>query len=127
MSNTQAGLWEEIASMFQQAAKEQKKVLSYHYDAYNRGWLGGLQLGRQRALLFSHSVKTNGSLIPETLQSPRSFESLFDDFVQFLIDKLTTDADKIDQDLPSPDMDELASFRAGRLAGLQDFKKTSKP
>lgn len=126
MSNTQAGQWDEIASMFQDAAKEQKKVLAYHYDAYNRGWLGGMQLGRQRALLFGHSAKGNSAIIPENLQESKSFEQLFEDFVQYIIDTLAFKSDEIDQDLPSPDLDEIALFSAGRLAGLEDFKKTHK-
>lgn len=122
MSENQVAQWDVIADKFRDAAKEQKAVLAYHYDAYNRGWLGGLQLGRQQALMFSHSAKSDSSLIPAELKEYRSDEDLFDAFIAFLVGKVQKDADELDESRN----DDLDDFRKGRLAGLKEWKTTGR-
>jgi hypothetical protein len=128
MTENQTNQWVEIASKFEEAAKEQKSVLAYHYDAFNRGWIGGLQLGRQKALMFAHSSKTDSSLIPAELQSERNDEELFDVFIEFLVNEVSVNIDELDQDRidANYEMNEMEEFRDGRLTGLKDWKTTGR-
>ena len=124
MSSNQSSQWSEIASKFQDASKEQKSVLAYHFDAYNRGIMAGLQLGKTKAASFSTLQEAHGATLPEYLRDSRSDEKLFRDFIAFLINEVQINADELDQNLTEEfyDEDELEEFMAGRLAGLRDWE-----
>lgn len=123
MTSHHVGLWDELASRFHDAAKEEKSLLAYHYTPFNRGRLAGMQMGRQKALLFGHSAKGTSAIIPEHLRHHHSFKQLVEEFTDYLLMSVVNDPDNVLP--PHSEQDDITSFREGRVKGLHEFKETN--
>ena len=123
MASSKAAQWEDIAERFHEEAKSRKKVLAYHFDPHQRGWLAGMQLGHSTAASFAVAAKAENKGIPAELRHPMTDAELFYAFVDYLLSEVSRKEDELDAEIKEEfyEDDELTEYRKGRLVGLNNL------